>query len=291
MALGFWVGPGAYLRSSWNVMDGFLVVVSWIDVIVTLTTDTESSILGVLRVFRALRTLRPLRVISRAPGLKIVVETLISSLKPIGNIVLIAATFFIIFGILGVQVISNRVFAGILVQDKQKAIQNIKRGIAIWNFAVFTYIGVKLNLILADSTATIFRIKQKDSIKWTLPEKFIHIKISGIYRTQLAFQKLANFDNKNWIQCTDKVVGKETSVNVFLLYHWGSSSMPPVTLTCHNSGRKSRKMTHFVTLIIITQSKRHLAQENAGKHVHITWLSLELLLTGWPCGVTFVCQS
>ena len=44
------------------------------------------------------------RVISRAPGLKIVVETLISSLKPIGNIVLIAATFFIIFGILGVQV-------------------------------------------------------------------------------------------------------------------------------------------------------------------------------------------
>ena len=44
------------------------------------------------------------RVISRAPGLKIVVETLISSLKPIGNIVLIAATFFAIFGILGVQV-------------------------------------------------------------------------------------------------------------------------------------------------------------------------------------------
>ena len=43
-------------------------------------------------------------MISRAPGLKIVVETLISSLKPIGNIVLIAATFFIIFGILGVQV-------------------------------------------------------------------------------------------------------------------------------------------------------------------------------------------
>lgn len=45
-----------------------------------------------------------LRVISRAPGLKLVVETLISSLKPIGNIVLICCAFFIIFGILGVQV-------------------------------------------------------------------------------------------------------------------------------------------------------------------------------------------
>jgi len=43
-------------------------------------------------------------VISRAPGLKLVVQTLLSSLRPIGNIVLICCTFFIIFGILGVQV-------------------------------------------------------------------------------------------------------------------------------------------------------------------------------------------
>jgi hypothetical protein len=54
-------------------------------------------------VLRLLRALRPLRVINRAPGVKLVVMTLISSLKPIGNIVLICCTFFIIFGILGVQ--------------------------------------------------------------------------------------------------------------------------------------------------------------------------------------------
>jgi len=110
IALGLCFGRNSYLRSAWNVMDGFLVVISWVDVIVTLTTNTESSILGVLRVFRALRTLRPLRVISRAPGLKIVVETLISSLRPIGNIVLIAATFFIIFGILGVQLFKGKFY-------------------------------------------------------------------------------------------------------------------------------------------------------------------------------------
>lgn len=46
----------------------------------------------------------PCRVISRAQGLKLVVETLMSSLKPIGNIVVICCAFFIIFGILGVQV-------------------------------------------------------------------------------------------------------------------------------------------------------------------------------------------
>lgn len=55
------------------------------------------------QVFRLLRSLRPLRVINRAPGLKLVVQTLLSSLRPIGNIVLICCTFFVIFGILGVQ--------------------------------------------------------------------------------------------------------------------------------------------------------------------------------------------
>lgn len=40
------------------------------------------------------------RVISRAQGLKLVVETLMSSLKPIGNIVVICCAFFIIFGII-----------------------------------------------------------------------------------------------------------------------------------------------------------------------------------------------
>ncbi|XP_058013632.1 voltage-dependent T-type calcium channel subunit alpha-1H [Ahaetulla prasina] len=50
------------------------------------------------------------RVISRAPGLKLVVETLISSLRPIGNIVLICCAFFIIFGILGVQLFKGKFY-------------------------------------------------------------------------------------------------------------------------------------------------------------------------------------
>lgn len=138
VSMGLYLGERAYLRSSWNVLDGFLVFVSLIDIVVSMAGGAK--ILGVLRVLRLLRTLRPLRwgletadvtwehinsfmclpafdhvcdvtffwmfvrVISRAPGLKLVVETLITSLKPIGNIVLICCAFFIIFGILGVQV-------------------------------------------------------------------------------------------------------------------------------------------------------------------------------------------
>ncbi|KAK5615590.1 hypothetical protein CRENBAI_024979 [Crenichthys baileyi] len=50
------------------------------------------------------------RVISRAPGLKLVVETLITSLRPIGNIVLICCAFFIVFGILGVQLFKGKFY-------------------------------------------------------------------------------------------------------------------------------------------------------------------------------------
>ncbi|XP_071375967.1 voltage-dependent T-type calcium channel subunit alpha-1I [Centroberyx affinis] len=108
VSMGLYIGEQAYLRSSWNILDGFLVFVSLIDIVVSMAGGAK--ILGVLRVLRLLRTLRPLRVISRAPGLKLVVETLITSLKPIGNIVLICCAFFIIFGILGVQLFKGKFF-------------------------------------------------------------------------------------------------------------------------------------------------------------------------------------
>ncbi|XP_049576538.1 voltage-dependent T-type calcium channel subunit alpha-1I [Syngnathus scovelli] len=108
VSMGLYLGETAYLRSSWNILDGFLVFVSLVDIVVSMAGGAK--ILGVLRVLRLLRTLRPLRVISRAPGLKLVVETLITSLKPIGNIVLICCAFFIIFGILGVQLFKGKFY-------------------------------------------------------------------------------------------------------------------------------------------------------------------------------------
>ncbi|XP_073996715.1 ca[2+]-channel protein alpha[[1]] subunit T isoform X3 [Rhodnius prolixus] len=103
VAAGMFYGTEAYFTSGWNVMDGSLVIISIIDLLMSLISSSSPRIFNILRVFRLLRSLRPLRVINRAPGLKLVVQTLLSSLKPIGNIVLICCTFFIIFGILGVQ--------------------------------------------------------------------------------------------------------------------------------------------------------------------------------------------
>ncbi|CAL4059400.1 unnamed protein product, partial [Meganyctiphanes norvegica] len=103
IAKGLYLGKGAYFQSGWNIMDGTLVCISLVDFLMSFMENSSPRIFGILRVFRLLRALRPLRVINRAPGLKLVVMTLLSSLQPIGNIVLICCTFFIIFGILGVQ--------------------------------------------------------------------------------------------------------------------------------------------------------------------------------------------
>ncbi|XP_070712582.1 voltage-dependent T-type calcium channel subunit alpha-1H-like [Pempheris klunzingeri] len=110
VAMGMYFGQGVYLQSSWNILDGLLVFVSMVDILVSIASAGGNRILGILRVLRLLRTLRPLRVISRAPGLKLVVETLITSLRPIGNIVLICCAFFIVFGILGVQLFKGKFF-------------------------------------------------------------------------------------------------------------------------------------------------------------------------------------
>jgi len=75
LANGFVVGPHSYLHSSWNIMDGSLVMLSLFDVGVSLSAaQGQRHSLGILRVFRLLRTLRPLRSVfvvrcSFTPGL------------------------------------------------------------------------------------------------------------------------------------------------------------------------------------------------------------------------------
>uniref|UniRef100_A0A915MCL9 Ion transport domain-containing protein n=4 Tax=Meloidogyne TaxID=189290 RepID=A0A915MCL9_MELJA len=111
IANGCFYGSDAYFKDGWNILDGCLVLISLVNVIMEIFVSGDSpKIFGVIRVLRLLRALRPLRVINRAPGVKLVVMTLISSLKPIGNIVLICCTFFIIFGILGVQLFKGTMF-------------------------------------------------------------------------------------------------------------------------------------------------------------------------------------
>lgn len=68
IAKGLILGRHSYLKSGWNVMDGSLVIVSLIDIIISLTASHSPKIFGILRVFRLLRTLRPLRLLFKLSG-------------------------------------------------------------------------------------------------------------------------------------------------------------------------------------------------------------------------------
>ena len=62
LAHGLLFGNEPYLRKGWNCLDGFLVLLSWIDFILSLSTkNTQTDVFKALRVLRALRSLRPLR--------------------------------------------------------------------------------------------------------------------------------------------------------------------------------------------------------------------------------------
>eukprot|EP00351_Strombidinopsis_sp_SopsisLIS2011_P002707 CAMPEP_0116871606 /NCGR_PEP_ID=MMETSP0463-20121206/2043_1 /TAXON_ID=181622 /ORGANISM="Strombidinopsis sp, Strain SopsisLIS2011" /LENGTH=212 /DNA_ID=CAMNT_0004510369 /DNA_START=592 /DNA_END=1230 /DNA_ORIENTATION=- len=89
-------GPESYLRLAWNVNDFIIVCVSLISLMPSNDLD-----LGFFKVLRMLRVLRPLRMISRNPGLKIAVQSLINAIPGIGNLMVISLLVLLLFGILG----------------------------------------------------------------------------------------------------------------------------------------------------------------------------------------------
>jgi len=61
IAKGMAFSEHTYLRSGWNIIDGTLVIISLVDLVISLTASTSPRIFGILRVFRLLRALKPLR--------------------------------------------------------------------------------------------------------------------------------------------------------------------------------------------------------------------------------------
>ena len=104
IAFGFALHEGAYIRNQWNVLDFLVVVVGYID----WSGLTEN--LTFLRPLRTFRALRPIRMASRNEGMKIVVNALFQSIPGIGNVMLVCVLFYVIFGILGVNLLKGTFF-------------------------------------------------------------------------------------------------------------------------------------------------------------------------------------
>ena len=104
IALGFWWHKGSYLRDGWNVLDFFIVVISFL----ALANVGPGK---ALRAMRTVRVLRPLRMVNRMPELQLVVNALMNSVPAVGNVLLICFLFFLIFAILGVNLFKGKLYA------------------------------------------------------------------------------------------------------------------------------------------------------------------------------------
>lgn len=71
----------------------------------TLTGLQREASLSSLKALRTLRALRPLRVASRLEGMKVVVNSLFASLPALGNVLLVCLLFYLIFGIMAVDLL------------------------------------------------------------------------------------------------------------------------------------------------------------------------------------------
>ena len=98
IATGFIYRPKSYMRSGWNVLDFITVIVSLMALAVGNAPE-----LTALRSIRAMRVLRPLRMIRRVPGLRKIVDVLLTAIPAALNVMAVCGLFFLIFAIFCVE--------------------------------------------------------------------------------------------------------------------------------------------------------------------------------------------
>ncbi|KAJ1458273.1 Ion transport protein-domain-containing protein [Pelagophyceae sp. CCMP2097] len=88
-------GPKSYLRDPWNDLDFMIVTVSIVDLF-------EIKGVKAIKVLRVFRVFRPLRMLSRNPGLKLVLNCLVVAIPNAMNVMLVCIIILLIFAIMGV---------------------------------------------------------------------------------------------------------------------------------------------------------------------------------------------
>ncbi|CAE7478387.1 Cacna1a, partial [Symbiodinium sp. CCMP2456] len=100
----FWCEHG-YLKDGWNVLDGVVVIITLLDFLM------EGSGGGFLKTVRILRALRPLRLISRNQNLRVVAQTIFSSLQDLLSLMVVALLFLLIFALFATSMLSGRMYS------------------------------------------------------------------------------------------------------------------------------------------------------------------------------------
>jgi len=91
----------------WNKLDFFIVAVSYVNIVATYMFPGATD-LAFLLTLRLLRLLRPLRAVRRFPGMRIVVQAVLSCAVPAFNVFLALVLMALVFGILGVSIFGGK---------------------------------------------------------------------------------------------------------------------------------------------------------------------------------------
>ena len=110
-AYGLYERPTAYLKNSFNILDGVVVFTS----IISLTAADDGS--GSVRALRLLRIMRPLRSIRRFPGLRLVVNTVLSAIPAVSYVCFIGLVSMSIFALLGMELFMGKFWSCRVVND------------------------------------------------------------------------------------------------------------------------------------------------------------------------------
>ncbi|XP_078663808.1 sodium channel protein type 4 subunit alpha B-like isoform X6 [Branchiostoma floridae x Branchiostoma belcheri] len=102
-------GFKTYFTNAWCWLDFIIVMASLVTAIPNLMGMGES-VPESLKTVRVIRALRPLRAISRAEGMKVVVNALIGAIPSVTNVLMVCLVFWLIFAIMGVQLFKGKFF-------------------------------------------------------------------------------------------------------------------------------------------------------------------------------------
>ena len=98
-----------YFRNGWNVLDFCIVSLGVASSAITaLASGSDENAAVAAKMLRACRALRPLRIASRSAGMRVVISALFSAIPAISNVALVCFLFYLIFGIMGLNLFMGR---------------------------------------------------------------------------------------------------------------------------------------------------------------------------------------
>ena len=106
-----WIGIGKqYFHDTWNLFDGFLVILSWI-------AQTGALPPSIAQLFRMFRVARMVRLVRKVTGLLNLFKTLIFSLPALKNVAIIMTLFMFIFSCFAMNTFADVKMGDLLTSD------------------------------------------------------------------------------------------------------------------------------------------------------------------------------